>query len=149
MTTIAYKDGVLVADGRMTQGDTIFNEDFKKITQGPNGHMGGAAGNASAVHAFLAWVKQPDPLASDPPAGEYSGVLVMPEGHYFLYENGAPVGDSISSSLPTALGSGAIAALGAMRAGASPHQAVIAATKTDIYSGGVIRIHRITRKRKT
>jgi ATP-dependent protease HslVU (ClpYQ) peptidase subunit len=53
MTTIAYRDGILAADGRTTYGDTIFTDNSRKIHRLSDGALFALCGDVSYVQPML------------------------------------------------------------------------------------------------
>jgi ATP-dependent protease HslVU (ClpYQ) peptidase subunit len=135
MTTIAYRDGVLVSDSQVTLGGMKLPGNAVKIGKTKTGILYGGAGSWASLGQFFDWVNSPED--GELPEGEYSGIIVLPKGEVMEVENG--------SFLPKvkqkffSIGSGAPFALAAMMAGATAQQAVKIATKLDIHSGGSIK----------
>ena len=111
MTTIAYKDGVLAADTRVTAGTTIFPNE-SKIVEGV-----GIAGSWEAVCALRNGQAMPkkgwEALTVAGTMFDSGGEQTLPEGDFW------------------AIGSGAHFALGAMAMGATPEEAVKIAARYD------------------
>jgi 20S proteasome alpha/beta subunit len=135
MTTIAYKDGVIAYDGRITRGNQITYDDYDKcverdgvqfVCSGPvadfeglmEAYFGGESPNCSATALVVAdgivWH-----VAVDANTGFWKAPAIK--------------------DLPYALGSGAEHALTAMDMGATAYQAVEMAMKRDSCTGGKIR----------
>jgi ATP-dependent protease HslVU (ClpYQ) peptidase subunit len=135
VTTIAYRDGILAADGRTTYGDTIFTDHNKKIHRLSDGALFALTGDVSYVQPML------DALEDDEvnlPIGEgFTAVIVERDGKLRLYEGR---GGFITLDAPYyAFGSGEEYALGAMDMGASAHDAVRVACGRDLGTGGDIQ----------
>lgn len=118
-----------------------------KIRQHPNGGLIGVTTNTPGLgEAFLDWAC--DPRDDTPfPEGELSlqAIAVEPTGEVFYYYN------SLSPSGPLeapfyAIGSGALAAMGALHAGASIEQSVEIASFCDVWTGGPVRTLRLGEK---
>ena len=157
MTTIAYVNGELAADGRMTGNGSIFSERFQKIGD-KGGFLFGAAGDAVGVTAFLSWCSMMfDPGTDEAdkcecPAADFDGIIVAPDGSYSIFNAGQLVTRDVPTTQPAALGSGGPAALGALHTGCTAEQAVRAALKVDVFSGGkvdVVKISRLSVKKRS
>lgn len=142
MTTIAYRDGWIVGEGRETVGERVDRDNCKKLYRLPNGSIFGGAG---ATHKCIALrqelIKR---IRSKPfvlPSLDFKGItaLFVDGLKCFFYEKG--MWDEIK--IPYAIGSGAGFALAAMDAGASAEEAVRIACKRDIYSGGRIQKYKV------
>ena len=137
MTTIAYKDGVIAYDSRVTRGSLIDHDDYEKLI-----HRKG--------HRFLFTGCGPDfPMLMDEFFGVKNGDrpldssgLVITNGKLWQIGRDAESGfwmDEIWAERPFAMGSGRDFALAAMDMGATAKEAVEAAAKRDVYTGGTIR----------
>lgn len=142
MTTIAYRDGMLAADTAMCQGGVMMGH-LVKIHRRGDGHMVGAAGDASYNARFSKWFlegeKGPPPEAKEGPDWLDRGVIFRRDGSLHVFE---PRGDFRCSDEFYALGSGKEAALGAMFAGATAENAVRAAIRFDPHTGGDVTVLR-------
>ncbi len=135
MTTIAYRDGILVADSQVTLGSMRMPGNAIKIGKTKAGVLYGGAGSVAAIGQFFDWVNEP--TEDNLPEGDYSGLIVTPKGEVMEVENGVFL-PSMKAKY-RAIGSGAPYALAAMMAGASAQEAVKIATKLDIHSSGPIK----------
>ena len=133
MTTIVLVGNTLAADRRVTIGDTIVGDDFKKVFKTPDGWIGAWSGSLTGGHAFQSWAF--GDREGMPPGGNYDGVLVDVRGRVYNFENGKPLPNSRKKRF-MAWGSGTAAALGALYAGATAKKAVLIAQKIDSASGG-------------
>lgn len=139
MTTIAYKDGVLAADTRVTIGDVIDPSEHKKVFRLKNGALVGLGGDTGAAMSFLKQLKADpddfDNIAVDR-GKELNAIYVKPNGKVFERDNNgwAPI-----TSGYAATGSGYVPALVAMRMGASAKEAVKIAMEFDKNTGGKVR----------
>jgi len=140
MTTIAYRDGVIAADSQCDSGD--FRDCTAiKVARNDRGDLCGAAGDLPTAQRVLAWFeageKGDEPRYRKEEAnGE--GFIVRRDGSIEIMDDGGHY--TIKASY-YATGSGRKFALGAMAAGATAEQAVEAAMKHDIYTGGEIVTH--------
>ena|ERR1700694_4242478 len=139
MTTIAYRDGILAADGRVTDGHLILTDECKKIRRLSDGALFALAGDDVYEEKIVEILEDMDsPL---PQGKDFTAILVDTEGRLSIYSG---VGDRF---LPwyadfAAFGSGAEIAYGAMQMGASAEQAVVAACARNTTTGGAIQTER-------
>jgi ATP-dependent protease HslVU (ClpYQ) peptidase subunit len=125
-------------DGRKTKGKTKvfkfeahemhFNEDF----------IIGFAGQASSVFDVVDFFTTPENYKGMPRVRGVSGVVLTKSGKLFHFDN--PSKWIAVDGAYAVAGSGATAAAGAMLAGATPKEAVLAASKVDIYSGMGVKV---------
>ena len=142
MTTIAYKNGVIAYDSRQTRGGAIVSDDCVKcqVVDGVSFLLAGAVCDAKALVAAYFGTPSPAPV-------ECSG-YVVDGGKLLMVGHDDKTGLwklDLDPDNPDAIGSGSPYALAAMDMGASAEEAVRAAMKRDIYTGGKIRTVRITR----
>lgn len=152
MTTIAYKNGIMVSDGRMSLGDMIIKEDTQKVFW-VNNHLAGVCGRARAINTFVTWLQKMtdyhivnqevgELVDLVPPALEddegYSALVVTPSRQVLMYEGNTPI--DMGSDVPMSVGSGSCFALASMKTGASAEEAVKVACELDVYSGGEITV---------
>lgn len=145
MTTIAYKDGVLAADSKVTS-DSVYAGTAIKLVKSKR-YLLAACGNLNCVHEFLRWGKrgfkeeERHQLADEMKKTDvdFTGVSVDPNGMLYEYDG---------TTLPApvrlvkgmyAIGSGSEFALGAMAAGCSAREAIKIASLFDVNTGGKIR----------
>lgn len=140
MTTIAYKDGIIAYDSRQTREGVIVSDDCLKF-QEENGVAFFLAGlvcdERSLVDAYFG--KQ---IASEV---ECSGYAVE-GGKLYMIGHAEKTGlwrQPLDLKNPDCIGSGAPYALAAMDMGATAEEAVRAAMKRDIYTGGTVRLYKI------
>lgn len=136
MTTIAYKDGVIAYDSRQTRSGVIVSDDAEKteLVNGVRFFLAGAVCDMPALIAAYFGTPSPVPV-------ECSG-YVVDGGKLMLVGHDDKTGvwkQGLDLSNPDAVGCGAPYALAAMDMGASAKEAVEAAAKRDIYTGGTIR----------
>ena len=136
MTTIAYKDGVIAYDSRQTRNDRIVSDDAPKcqVVDGVRFFLAGAVCDEKALIAAYLGTPSPVPV-------ECSG-YVVDGGKLLMVGHDDKTGiwrQELELSNPDAIGSGAEYAVAAMDMGASAEDAVRAAMKRDIYTGGTIR----------
>lgn len=148
MTTIAYRDGILAADSKITYGGAEYVKGYHKIWKSePEGIMVGFTGDVAMGSAFKRWAlntsfaKIPDcPLDLGRKGCVADGIIVIKltgGKHQVLEYNGGGVIDwGIAPFL--AWGSGWLIAVGALEAGVSAEQAVTIAARRDVFTGGKI-----------
>jgi ATP-dependent protease HslVU (ClpYQ) peptidase subunit len=140
MTTIAYRDGVLAADTRVTRGGYIMPGHFCKIGRSPSGDLVGISGNCAKADGFLRAVING---TADPTAPEegVTALVISPDGRITVHEAAGRF--DITGAEFWAIGSGTSAALGALHAGASAEEAVRIAMLIDNDSGGEVNSLRL------
>lgn len=136
MTTIAYKDGVIAYDSRQTRNDRIVSDNAPKcqVVDEVRFFLAGAVCDEKALIAAYFGTPSPVPV-------ECSG-YVVDGGHLMMVGHDDKTGiwkQELELSNPDAIGSGAPYALAAMDMGASAEDAVRAAMKRDIYTGGPVQ----------
>lgn len=148
MTTIAYRDGILASDGRMTSGGIIISEDTEKIFRCDGSVMGrkvvafGISGHSAAIHYIN--LKDGVDHGTQFPVGIYFDLIAVCEDGAVIelskQEADAYCHINEIKSNYNATGSGFQLALGAMSAGSSAEGAVMVAMKHDSGTGGRIKI---------
>lgn len=144
MTCIATDGKTMAADGRSAEGDTIVNDEAVKMVRRSDGAIIGCAGETPICELVRQWFRSggdpkniPDVKAADPedPSG-FSALILWPSGEVqYLDWNFTPT----PRALPAAIGSGADIAIGAMKAGKSPRQAIALVAQSSTTVGGKIR----------
>ena len=132
MTTIAYRDGVLAADSLVTLGSTKAHGSYQKIKR-IGDCLVGTAGSVADCQAFVHWLQAGDD-DKPPPKGEYSALIIGPNGQVRELECGNIMPRPRGAKF-FALGSGGPFALAAMYAGATATEAVKIAAKIDTNTG--------------
>ncbi len=138
MTTIAYRDGVLAGDTRVTDGDIVCPEKIRKVFKLRNGCLFGHAGDADEGEMLKRAVAKSLPT---PKVRNSDAICVMPNGDVLFFEG--KCWTKIDAPF-AALGSGRKFAYGAMQVGASAKDAVRAACKLEKHSG--LPIHTVRLK---
>lgn len=141
MTTLAFKDGILATDSRMTMDGVVTHDRLHKIRieDGWCFAVVGALAQAMRFIDALLDRARKNSKASKLPSMEASCNVaeLLPTGELRIYEDGG------SFLFPaegfTAYGSGCAPAMAAFHMGACAVQAVGIACKVDPYSGGSIR----------
>lgn len=148
MTTIAYRDGILASDGRMTSGDIIVSEKTEKVFRCEGSIIGrkvvafGISGHSAAIH-YINLKDGIDP-GTQFPAGIYFNLIAICEDGAVIelskQEKDAYCHINEIKAPYHATGSGYQLALGAMAMGSSAEGAVLAAVKHDSGTGGKIKV---------
>lgn len=141
MTTIAYKDGVIAYDGRQIRNDRIVSDSAPKcqVVGGVSFLLAGAVCDEKALIAAYFGTPSLVPV-------ECSG-YVVDGGKLLLIGHDDKTGiwkQELDLSNPDAIGSGSAYAIAAMDMGASAEDAVRAAMRRDIYTGGKVSVLRVT-----
>lgn len=134
MTTIAYRAGLLAADSQATGGG-IKDCSIVKLARNERGDLCAAAGDAGFISRFLGWFIGGEKHDVPDRGDGNEGVIIRADGSITGFDKG---GDYLVIAPYYAVGSGRQLALGAMAAGATAAQAVEAAIKHDVYSGGPV-----------
>lgn len=144
MTTIAYRDGVLACDSRISNGDWTTPGRAEKIFRLANGGMVGFAGAASKIEWLKAWIEAGRPEDGRPTTlpDEVHAIVVGPDGRVEFLE-GSRCGVWTFNAPFYAMGSGRVPALAAMMTGASAKRAIIVASALDPSTGGAVRFLRL------
>ncbi len=141
MTTIAYRDGILAADGYTTSNDVVLSAKYKKIAKLNVKYRddvllyGGFCGYMHEMATFIH--KMATEFVLDEVIPEHSSGIIVGAKYLWLMEGGAKGLTQIFDE-PRAAGSGRDFAISAMALGLSAKEAVAHAIKFDIYSGGKI-----------
>jgi ATP-dependent protease HslVU (ClpYQ) peptidase subunit len=135
MTTIAYKDGVIAYDGRVTAGGTIVYDDFDKLRE-RDGVFFLGTGASSEINELVG------AYFGEEVVGDCGAeALVVHDGAVTLigYYEGKLGKTPLLLDRPYAIGSGTDHAFTALDMGASAYQAIEMAAKRDTGTGGLIR----------
>jgi 20S proteasome alpha/beta subunit len=149
MSVVVYRDGVIASDLQLSDNGTTTAQRFVKIMK-YKGELFGAVGSAHDAEEFFDWARNkvygkytsyfPDgPVFAEKPGEEknYSSDLfwITKEGKVLESDTDRfPVFFETEAEY-AAIGSGTLVALGALAAGASAQEAVMAACKHDAYCG--------------
>jgi hypothetical protein len=146
MTTIAYRDGILAADSRLTvDSGSGARKHFcrklfrKRITEGKKAYdvVIATAGESSPGMVFVDWYGsgKPVPDLFLHIGGDFTCLVLTPKGlfEYDLYCRGELIEEEFY-----AVGSGSMAAIAAMHCGKSALEAVRIASRIDPFTGGRI-----------
>jgi ATP-dependent protease HslVU (ClpYQ) peptidase subunit len=133
LTTIAYRDGVLAGDGRVSAGDTIVASSKKKVYRLKDGSLLGSAGSQEDGERLRIALEKGD---AAPKLPNCFALRISTESGIWYYEGSAWV--HVNEPY-TAIGSGSAHALTAMDCGLPAVEAVRMAIKRDPLSGGRVR----------
>jgi len=129
MTTIAYSNGVLVADSQVSSADRIFRT--VKILALPDGSLFGGAGGLADILKVRAWAAKG--YRGDPPEmsdkASFECLHIKTDGKLWLVDDDLTPMEFIGDYI--ALGSGSPYAMAAMYLGKSPQEAVAVAAEFD------------------
>jgi 20S proteasome alpha/beta subunit len=139
MTTIAYRDGILAGDTRVTTEDLVSPEKIRKVFKLRNGCLFAHSGDAEEGELLKRSIIKGGPM---PKIKDSDAICVMPNGD-ILFTEGLTWTKIVAPFV--ALGSGKQFAYGAMQYGASAADAVRVACKLDKHSGLPIQTVRLTK----
>lgn len=142
MTVIAYKDGIMAADGSEWQGNVLTRSNVRKIHRGPCGELFACSGEISHVARFREWVlggrRDDMPSVND----DFQALLVEPDGTALEFNAG---GSAELSTDHAVAGAHAEFMHGAFIAGASAADVIRLAIERCSYAAGEIQIERLHR----
>jgi hypothetical protein len=143
MTTIAYRDGLIAGESLSSSGSAAYYATIK-IARNRKGDLAASMGELSYSAMFLAWFmrgeKGSPPSARDAsdPKETNSGIIIRAStSQRTMFEFDHVFTTEIDGYF--SMGSGRDFAAGAMAQGGNAIDAVRAACKHDVYSGGPIR----------
>jgi len=137
MTTVAAKAGEMAADTQCTWDYSIR---VQKVFRLKDGGVVGMAGNAGRGYAAAQWMVNGE--EGEPPKMKGASLLIMrPDGSLWVADDEFPAFPLLDKE--AAIGSGAQAAMLAMRAGASAGDAVKQVAKIDPYTSDPVQALRI------
>ncbi|AUR89199.1 nucleophile aminohydrolase [Vibrio phage 1.121.O._10N.286.46.C4] len=149
MTTIVYRDGVMMGDGQATRGEFIDNYNEVKVFKIDN-ILVGFSGSYHQMNTFLPWFRKNQEISRakeewpdlDIPSydceeeGNFHAMAVYPDGSIFEFASTKKVLPVKESYF--AVGSGMYYAISAMDAGATAEKAIEIAIYRDLYTGGKV-----------
>lgn len=133
MTTLAYRDGELATDSRVTAGDMIVSDRRKKVHRLRDGSIVAWSGSVQQAELLLRAMRK---KTAAPRLTEIAALHLRADGSLWEYEGEAWVKQDPGYY---ATGSGSAYAFAAMDAGASAKEAVRIAIKRDAGSGGRVQ----------
>lgn len=135
MTTIAYRNGILAADGQAMNGEWIQTGSVRKLHRLSNGSVCGVTGEFTKGLSFLNWLdgdrENPRPEMGD----AWRVIELQSDGTLLVHEAGGTFEPDIEFC---AWGSGAPPANAAMIMGADATRAVEVAAMIDPNTGGSV-----------
>lgn len=145
MTTIAYKDGIIAHDSRVTANNLIVDDEYNKHITVADIHFFVAGGtefaedfcNAYASHSPTVKNMDVSAIVVEPSGKIFKSSVEERDGQFRIWKS------PIRPGCPTALGSGHEFALAFMDMGLSAEQAVMRAMKFDAATGGQVRTFKI------
>lgn len=141
MTVIAYRDGVIAADGNISIGRSTQNGVAKKIAKTNDGYLIGVSGGLSFNYLVIDWFcnhRDEEFQYADELNNKYDCFIIDPNGQ--IYELNSKGLLTPFEAEYDAIGSGYQIALGAMFAGASAIEAVEAAICHNVFCGGPVHV---------
>lgn len=141
MTTIAYRSGILAADGYTCAGDAILEQSAQKIFRLKDGGLCAGTGRRALTLNYRNWLngevaERPSLVSCTERKDDAEVLVVRPNGAVELH---TPDGAYELDGEFVAIGSGEVAAIAAMHMGADAVKAIEIASKCDGFTGGVIR----------
>jgi len=136
MTTVAYRQGVMVGDRRVTEDSLVAFEMRKVFKRRSDGALIGGVGNTTILQRYAEWFLDGErgfkPGLGATKDDETCFIVARPNGRVEYHDR-----NGIQPILGKffAIGSGASAALGALEMGATARQAVRVASKYDVNTG--------------
>lgn len=141
MSTICSDGCTAAADTQASMNNMLMDVQTIKLKL-VEGRLFGLVGAAQYIDHAIAWVM--DPETSKKPAAKEDDTWTLVEftaPHCRVWSGLSEYEDT--HHYPVAFGTGAQLALGAMSVGASPEEAVEAAKKRDLFTGGDTIVHTI------
>lgn len=138
MTTIARRGAYLVCESQMGQRDYVISQQAKMYHE-PGRFAVAFHGDSDVCREAIEWIKGGCIPHRVPDRGDWGAVILTPELECYWVSHRGYLLDLKNEY--HAEGSGAAFAFGALAHGANPVQAVEAACKHDIYSGGPLSIY--------
>jgi 20S proteasome alpha/beta subunit len=135
MTTLAYRDGELATDSRITAGDMIVSDKRTKVHRLRDGSLMAWAGAVQDAELLLRAMRNTS-SAPHPKLQDISALHLRVDGSLWEYEGEAWVKQDPGYY---ATGSGSPYAFAAMDAGATAKEAIRIAIKRDANSGGKVQ----------
>lgn len=141
MTTIAYRDGIMVADGRRQNGNEVKVGECEKITFLDDCIIG-ASGEVVTLEKFLEWMKDGADKRCKPDIEKpFTAIVVYADEVVEIWTQGLM--PMMQEAPFYACGSGYELAMGAMAHGATAEEAVVIACEYDAHSDGPLQIVKV------
>ncbi len=142
MTTIAYKDGYIACDSRVTQGDMVFDDNATKKVDidGVTFFFSGCVSDRAVLTGAYFGTGPKDGLGKITPCA-----FVLDSGKLFQcsIDDGEFWSMELDAGKYFVIGSGGRHAITAMDMGATAREAVKWAAKRDVGTGGKIRAYKV------
>ena len=140
MTTIAYKDGVIAYDSRVTQGTLIYSDSAnKRLTVGDLDIF-----YSGRVSDREEWADCYNDRSREPKKGASGAAFIVDGGNVWQAGISSEDGFWVTPvESPAAIGSGDLHALTAMDMGGSAKDAVKMAMRRDAATGGRVRTFKV------
>jgi ATP-dependent protease HslVU (ClpYQ) peptidase subunit len=151
MTTLAYRDGVLAADSAITCG-SMYQGTAPKIHKLPGGCIFAWSGTMAVAMFLLEHLSRLEDFCPRPGLhidlpdhkwleGGYEAWILAPDGTLYSFNDERVL---LHVTAPyAATGSGCCYAMGAMAAGATAEEAIVAAAKCEIHTGGPVQLYKV------
>lgn len=140
MTAIAYKDGIMAADGAVWSGCVALSFTDKKITRLQDGSLAGCAGDTGSIVKFLHWARGGFETGKLPPMKkEFAAIVAKLDGTVMEFDSNQGFAE-ISHFTFAAKGYADEFLYGAMAAGATAEEAVRSACERCAYIGGEVQV---------
>ncbi len=145
MTTIAYRDGILAGDGRVSDADGhIWRDNDRKVFKLPDGSLFAGAGAEEGLEILKAHMERGHyRTMPNLNVGDITGLHVRNNGNIYVTEGGMWY---FWPEEYIAIGSGKRCALTALRLGFNAVRAVKEGIAGDVNSGGKITVVRLKGK---
>jgi ATP-dependent protease HslVU (ClpYQ) peptidase subunit len=143
MTTLVYRDGILASDTQVSEANSFVGHE-KKIFK-TDKYLFGICGDMAAIPPLLEFVNHDldTTMLKDLVASNlgFCALIIPKKGtEYYRYTDHLGIfRDVYKKNQYTAEGSGCDYALGALQQGATAEEAVKAAMKIDLFSGGRVQ----------
>lgn len=141
MTAIAYRDGIMAADGAAYCNGTLLGI-CKKIARSPDGWLGAASGDSTNCYLFEKWMDACREFQLSTKGESFGAILVSPDREVFLIDHHDIMRPAETAPF-YADGCASDILIGAMAAGATAEEAVAIAIQWDNKCGGPIQVERL------
>lgn len=133
MTTVVCNRASMAADKRISGGPIFSSTKIFRV----NGSLIGVAGHLEQALRFVEWRRTPEQKPAFNEPVNFEALELRPDGA-LVWWGPEMVGVAIEDDY-YAIGSGSAIALGAMAMGASPKQAIKAASRWDVSTGSEVQ----------
>lgn len=146
MTTIAYKDGIVAYDSRLTKDNVIIDDNCEKVYES-NGLIFFITGTVSDFNYLMASYLKEEAVKK-----KIEAEAIVIDGddlyHTSVDENGDFWRFKMNKDVTYAIGSGSHFALAFMDSGISAEEAIYATMKRDCFTGGKVRTYQVEKVEK-